>query len=335
LTALSVIIVNYKTPELVIDCLRTVYEQAGALDFEVIVIDNASGDDSRERILHVFPDVRWSDMGYNAGFARANNAGIRMSQGDTVLLLNSDTLVEEGAITRCFELFAASSYIACGVQLLNADRTPQISGNFFMKGGLNYLLPLPYLGSVIKRAGELFKVDKPNVPKADALVEVDWINGAFLMVKKAGIEKAGLMDEDFFLYAEEAEWCGRLRKHGRMCIYGQLHVVHLQGASANETFGSEGKGYYNLYDRKGLQIMLSNFVRIRKQFGSGWFLVQLAFYLLEVPVFLLGVLLTRLVRDRRSRYTFFQFRQYCKNFMTVIGKTIIILRNKPYFYKVL
>ena len=335
MTALSIIIVNYKTPGLVIDCLRTVYEQGGGLDFEVIVIDNASGDDSRERILRAFPDVRWSDMGYNAGFARANNAGIRMSQGDTVLLLNSDTLVEGGAITRCYELFAASSYVACGVQLLNADRTPQISGNFFMKGGLNYLLPLPYLGAVIKRAGELFKVDKPNVPEADALVQVDWINGAFLMVKKVAIEKAGLMDEDFFLYAEEAEWCGRLRKLGKLCIYGQLHVIHLQGASANETFGSEGKGYYNLYDRKGLQIMLSTFVRIRKQFGSGWFLVLLAFYLLEVPVFLAGVLLSRLFRGRRSRYTFNQFRQYCKNFMTVMGKTTIILRNKPYFYKVL
>ena len=335
MTALSIIIVNYKTPGLVIDCLRTVYEQAGSLDFEVIVIDNASEDDSRECILRAFPNVRWSDMGYNAGFARANNAGIRMSQSDTVLLLNSDTLVEQGAVTRCCELFTPSSYIACGVQLLNTDRTPQISGNFFMKGGLNYLLPLPYLGSVIKWAGELFKVNKPNVPEADALVEVDWINGAFLMVKKAAIEKAGLMDEDFFLYAEEAEWCSRLRKQGRMCIYGQLHVVHLQGASANETFGSEGKGYYNLYDRKGLQIMLSNFVRIRKQFGGGWFLLQLAFYLLEVPVFLIGVLLSRLFRGRRSRYTFTQFRQYFKNIMTVVGKMNIILRNKPYFYKVL
>ncbi|HVU56206.1 MAG TPA: glycosyltransferase family 2 protein [Puia sp.] len=335
MTALSIIIVNYKTPELVVDCLRTVYAQAGGLDLEVIVIDNASGDDSRERILRVFPDVRWSDMGYNAGFARANNMGIQMSQADTVLLLNSDTLVEEGAITRCYELFAASSYVACGVQLLNVDRTPQISGNFFMKGGLNYLLPLPYLGSAIKRAGELFKVNKPNVPEADALVEVDWINGAFLMVKKEAIEKAGLMDEDFFLYAEEAEWCGRLRRYGNLCIYGQLHVVHLQGASANETFGSEGKGYYNLYDRKGLQIMLSNFVRIRKQFGAGWFLVQLAFYLLEVPVFLMGVLLARLFRGRRSRYTFTQFRQYCKNIAIVVSRSPVILRNKPYFYKVL
>jgi hypothetical protein len=173
------------------------------------------------------------------------------------------------------------------------------------------------------------------VPEADASVEVDWINGAFLMVKKTAIESAGMMDEDFFLYAEEAEWCGRLRKYGKMCIYGQLHVVHLQGASANETFGSEGKGYYNLYDRKGQQIMLSTFVRIRKQFGSGWFLFQLAFYLLEVPIFLAGVSFARLFRGRRSRYSFFQYGQYCRNFIAVLRKAPVILRNKPYFYKVL
>jgi GT2 family glycosyltransferase len=273
-------------------------------------------------------------MDYNAGFARANNEGIRQSRGNIVLLLNSDTLVEEGAIDGCYRLFADSDYVACGVQLLNSDRSPQISGNFFMKGGLNYLLPLPYMGAWVKKMGNLFKVDKPNVPNADSLVEVDWINGAYLMVKKAAVEKAGLMDEDFFLYAEEVEWCGRLRRLGKLCIYGQFHVVHLQGASANATFGSEGAGYYNLFDRKGLQIMLSNFVRIRKQFGVFWFLLQLAFYILEIPVFFVGVFVCRLSR-RPDHYSFAQFRQYGKNVGRVIAKSGIIIRNKPYFYKVL
>jgi GT2 family glycosyltransferase len=333
LTSLSIIIINYKTPQLVIDCLRTIYEETVDLSFEVIVVDNASGDDSREMIGRAFPSVRWIQMDYNAGFARANNAAIRQSAGEAVLLLNSDTLVEEGAVEKCYRAFAASPYVACGVQLLNPDRTPQISGNFFMKGGLNYLLPLPYLGSLVKKAGTLFKVDKPNVPDTDTVVEVDWINGAFLMVKKEAIDRAGLMDEDFFLYAEEAEWCSRLRRLGRLCIYGQYHVIHLQGASANDTFGSTGKGYYNLYDRKGLQIMLSNFVRIRKQFGVGWFLVQLLFYILEIPVFALGLLFS-LLTGRRP-YSRSQFFHYCKNIVFVIGKSLIIIRNKPYFYKVL
>jgi GT2 family glycosyltransferase len=151
------------------------------------------------------------------------------------------------------------------------------------------------------------------------------------MVKRTAIDKAGLLDEDFFLYAEEAEWCSRLRRLGKLCIYGQCHVIHLQGASANETFGSEGKGYYNLYDRKGLQIMLSNFVRIRKQFGVFWFLIQLLFYLLEIPVFFFGAALS----FGHSRYSFHQWRGYCKNVAFIVKKSSLIMRNKPYFYKVL
>jgi GT2 family glycosyltransferase len=332
---LSIIIVNYRTPDLVKDCIASVRRQTLKLRFEIIVVDNDSGDDSRSQVLSVFPEVTWIQMSYNSGFARANNEGIRQSQGNVVLLLNSDTLVENDAIGGCYRLFAASAYVACGVQLLNRDGTPQISGNYFMKGGLNYLLPLPYLGQFVKRVGLLLKVSRPNVPDAESLVEVDWINGAFLMVKKEAIEKAGLLDEDFFLYAEEPEWCARLGRIGKLCIYGDLHVVHLQGASANETFGSEGQGYYNLYDLKGLQIMLSTFVRIRKQFGVGWFLLLLSFYILEIPIFFFGLVLSGIFRGRRRRWSFRQLRQFCKNIKIVIGKTPTIVRNKPYFYKVL
>jgi GT2 family glycosyltransferase len=336
-TDLSIIIVNYKTPQLVIDCLRTVYRETTGIRYEVIVVDNDSGDESERLVMAAFPEVRWMRMDYNAGFARANNAAIRQSSGAAVLLLNSDTLVEDDAISGSWRELVPSPYVAAGIQLLNVDRTPQISGNYFMKGGLNYLLSLPYLGGWVKKAGHLFKVGAPHIPDARTTVEVDWINGAFLMVKRAAFELSGLMDEDFFLYAEEAEWCSRLRKIGRLCIYGQFRVVHLQGASANETFGSTGKGYYNLYDRKGLQIMLSNFVRIRKQFGVGWFLVQLGMYLLEVPVFAAGIALSRLSRQsgRKANYTWGMFRRYCANVGYLVGRSLTIIRNKPYFYKVL
>ncbi len=228
--------------------------------------------------------------------------------------------------------FAGSRYVACGVQLINPDRTPQISGSYFVRGGLNYLLPLPYLGALVKRAGQVFGTKVPNVPDARSLVEVDWINGAFLMVKKDAIAVAGMMDEDFFLFAEEIEWCSRLRKLGKLALYGQFRVVHIQGATTNESFQSSGKGYYDLYDRKGLQIMLSNFVRIRKQYGVGWFLVQLLFYVVEIPIFGMGVLVSR--PGGRRGYSFGQFRGYCRNVGFVIGKSATIVRNKPYFYKV-
>jgi GT2 family glycosyltransferase len=320
---------------MVIDCLQTIYTQTAAVPFEVIVVDNASGDGSESTICGAFPSVRWIQMGYNSGFARANNEGIRRSTGEVVLLINSDTLVEDRAIEGCYREFAGSAYVACGVQLINPDRTPQISGSYFVCGGLNYLLPLPYLGALVKRAGRVSGAKVPNVPDARSLVEVDWINGAFLMVRKDAIALAGLMDEDFFLYAEEIEWCSRLRKVGKLALYGQFHVVHIQGATTNERFQSSGKGYYDLYDRKGLQIMLSNFVRIRKQYGVGWFLMQLLFYIVEIPVFGIGVLVSRLGGRKGLGYSFRQFRGYCRNVGAVIGKSGIIVRNKPYFYKVL
>ena len=354
--SLSIIIVNYKSTRLVLDCLQLIDQDPSARSFELIVVDNASGDNSREQTLAAFPRVTWIQMEYNSGFARANNEGIRRSTGETVLLLNSDTLPATGMIAACYRGLQESEYVAAGVQLSNPDGTPQISGNYFMKGGLNYLLPLPYMGGAIKWMGERMKVKKPHVPDGalaasapntgasrtdpgglvpGPVIEVDWINGAFLMVKKNAIDKAGLMDEDFFLYAEEAEWCGRLRKTGKLCLFGSLTVVHLQGETANQEFGSAGKGYYNLYDRKGLQIMLSNFVRIRKQFGTGWFLVQLFFYLLEIPVFFIGVGLSALLTRKQDRYSFTQFINYCKNTGFLLGKSLLIIRNKPYFYKVL
>jgi hypothetical protein len=335
MTNLSIIIVNYKSAGLVLDCLKTVYAETTAISFEVIVVDNQSNDGSREIVLRAFPGVKWIDMSYNAGFARANNAGIRQAAGESVLLLNADTLIKNKGIEKCYQQFAGSKYIACGVQLQNTDGSPQISGNYFMKGGLNYLLPLPYFGDFVKSIGNIFKVKKPNVPDADATIEVDWVNGAFLMVKKMAVAKAGLLDEDFFLYSEESEWCYRLRKEGPIAIFGDIKVTHLQGETTAKFFNSAGKGYSNLFDRKGLQITLSMFVRLRKQFGTGWFFVNLFFYLIDIPVFFVFLLLSTLLFWRKPAYTFSQFAGYCKNMMTILRFTPIILRNKPHFYKVL
>lgn len=333
--SLSIIIVNYKTPELLINCLHSVYKQTRDIDFEVIVVDNNSQDESQKKIISLFPQVIWLQLDYNAGFARANNAGIRISSGDAVLLLNSDTINVENAIADCYRKFYSSPFIACGVQLLNYDGTPQISGNHFMPGSLNNLLPLPYVGNILKWLGIVFKIDKPHLPDSQNEVEVDWINGAFLMVKKSTFEKAGLMDEDFFLYAEEAEWCWRLKKTGRLVIYGQYKLIHLQGATSNTAFKSEGKGYYNLYDRKGLQIMLSNFVRIRKQIGSGWFLFHLIVYTFTIPVIFISDLFRIIFTFRNPQPYLTRLRGFTTNVIKVWSYFWIILRNRPFFYRIL
>jgi GT2 family glycosyltransferase len=331
---LSIIIVNFRSSRLIADCLRTLYNETDSISFEVLVVDNDSGDDSYEYISSRFPGVIWKQMGSNAGFARANNLGIRQAKGEVVLLLNPDTLIENRAIEKCYFFLSSSFYIACGVQLLNPDRSPQISGNFIVKGGLNILLPLPFIGFWVKSLGQLLDAKLPHLPKSETIIPVDWINGAFLMVKMVAIEKAGMLDEDFFMYAEEAEWCSRLRQTGRLCINGTIQVIHLQGITANTAFKTEGKGYYNLYDQKGLQILISNFVRLRKEFGIGWFIFNLMIYVLDIPVFLTGIILKK-IAGRKNAYTFFQFRKYCKNCYTLLCLSPVIIRNKPHFYKFL
>ena len=331
---LSIIIINYRSAALIIDCLKS-FAATSAVNPEMIIVDNSNSEEDKNKILTAYPQAKWINMNYNAGFARANNEGIRQSTGDVVLLLNPDTLIIDNAIDKTFNDFVQSEYIACGVQLQNEDGSPQISGNYAMKGGLNYLLPLPYTGAFIKLLGTLLKVSKPNVPDASDTVEVDWVNGAFLMVKKTAINNAGLLDEDFFLYAEEAEWCSRLSKTGKLCIYGNYKVTHLQGETANDAFSSEGKGYYNLYDRKGLQIMLSNFVRIRKQFGIGWFLFDLMAYTITIPMFwIIGFIHYLFIPAKFSRFIK-QAKGFTINVGTLWGLNSKIISNKPYFYKVL
>lgn len=329
---ISIIIVNYKSTQLIIDCLQSVFQYHEPDFFEIIIADNDSNDHGRSLILQKFPGIQWLQMNYNAGYARANNEGIRQAKADVVLLLNPDVFFEDDSLQKCYQSFVNSEYGACCVQLLNPDKSPQISGGYFITGGLNNLLPLPVLGKIFKWLGNLLKVKRTSLKNADGIREVDWINGAFIMVKKEMIKKAGLLDEDFFLYAEEIEWCSRIRKFGKICIYGNLHAIHLQGETANQAFDSTGKGYYNLHDRKGRQILVSNFLRIRKQFGIGWFLFHLVCYVIEIPFFFLLVL-ARTILFFRKGYSLPKFGGYVSNLVYLLGNTGKIIRNKPHFYK--
>src|SRR4026209_2364770 len=119
---LSIIIVNYNGAGLVADCIRTLYQYNDISDMEIIVVDNGSTDNSLEKIMQSFPAVHWIDMGYNAGFARGNNAGIKLANGDVILLLNPDTLSIDDSVNRCHYALQQSEYVAAGVQLLDEHK---------------------------------------------------------------------------------------------------------------------------------------------------------------------------------------------------------------------
>ncbi len=332
---LSIILVNYKSPQLVLDCIESIHRETSRHSFEVIVVDNNSGDNSREIVMQKFPAVSWLQMDYNAGFARANTAGIRIALGNYILVLNTDTIVLEGALDKVLDLFRVEKDAsACGVQLLNPDGSHQISGAHFMKGGLNFLLPLPYLGRFIRYWGYRLKSKIPSITSVEEKVEVDWIVGAFILTTKQ-MATADLMDEDFFMYAEEIEWCSRLQKKGKLFLYGSPKVIHLGGATSGSYYETdENENSKNLWNRKGRQILISMMLRIRKQYGIAWFLLMLAFFIFEIPVFFFGMLIDKLMRLGKSSYSWKSFRNYCVNIFILLQYSVKIISNKTYFYKV-
>ncbi|HEX2536017.1 MAG TPA: glycosyltransferase family 2 protein [Chitinophagaceae bacterium] len=333
---LSVIIINYKSAHHVLNCLESVFRETRRCVFEVIVVDNDSGDDSEQRIRSAYPQVIWLQTGYNAGFARANNAGLRLAKGRYWLLLNADTIVLEGALDRTVALMdAAPEAAGCGVQLLNPDGSHQISGAHFVKGGLNFLLPLPYLGRFVRYWGYRLKTRVPSITTVAEKTAVDWVVGAFLLARREVVAQQGMLDEDFFMYAEEIEWCARLRKAGPLYLFSEPRVIHLGGGTSSDYYAtSEGENSKNLWNKKARQIIVSQMVRIRKQYGAGWFLLMLGFLIFEIPVFAIGLLLEKGFRGNRSRHNGHQLAGYLRNLGTLLRYTPRILANEPYFYKV-
>ena len=333
---LSIILVNYKSTSLVLDCLESIYQQTNQYSFEIILVDNDSKDDCEEIVLKSYPSVIFLTMDYNAGFARANNAGIKIAKGEFILLLNTDTIVLDAAIDKSVTLLKKHpEAVGCGVQLLNTDGSTQISGAHFVKGGLNTLLPLPYLGKLIRWLGYQFKSTIPSITTIQDTIEVDWIVGAYMLIRKNSIEKAGPLDNDFFMYAEEIEWCARLRKQGKLLLFAEPRVTHIGGGTSGDYYSTtESQNGKNLWDAKGKQVMLSTMVRIRKQFGVGWFIIIAAAYLVEIPIFLMCLLIDTVVKNGKTKYQFKNIAAYSSNMMVVVKLFFTILLNKPHFYKV-
>ena len=326
---LSIIIINYKSPELIIDCLTSIYAETKGISYEILIVDNHSQDNSKQLIMQQYPEVTWIEMPYNSGFSRANNAGIKVAKGQYVLLLNSDTIILENALDKIIHYVEQNkNVVAASVQLLNADLTPQNAGNYFVKGGLNILLTLPVINVFIKKLALLFKVIKPSIVSSSTINYVDWISGAFMLVKKTVIDNSGLMDEDFFLFSEEIEWCSRLRKCGEIVVYTDIKTIHLEGGTTKKLATNVAKNYFEYWTPKGAQLMLSNLLRIRKQYSIFWMFCNFMIYIVEIPILLLAAVFS-------AKYTFANVKAYTKNVVKMFKYIPIIIRNKSYFYKIM
>ncbi len=234
---LSIIIVNYNGGELLFDTVQSVFNTVPKLCFTVIIVDNGSTDGSVQKISKSFPCVRLIQNSVNLGFSKANNLGISQYPAACYLLLNSDVIVPEAAIETVLSFLKENEKVGVATpNLVYADGTDQLTARQF---------PTP-MNAVFGRKSPLtamFPNNRfsrrymPEIPKdGQQGYSIDWISGAFFMVKDEVCQQAGLLDEGYFFYWEDADWCYRIRQKGwEIYCLPNLQVVHLEGGSSSNT----------------------------------------------------------------------------------------------------
>jgi len=232
---LSIIIVNWNTKELLSACLKSLHGDSAGSSMEVIVVDNGSADGSPEMVAREFPEVKLVRLEHNRGFSAGNNVGLKYASGEYLLLLNSDTEVRGDALTIMCNLMDADASIgALGAQLLNPDGSIQASCRAFPS----------YRTALFHRKSLLTKLFPRNRYSSQYLMtdsdraqsmEVDWVIGACLMTRRQVLEEVGPLDEGFFMYAEDVDWCYRMRQAGWKVVYEpSAKVMHHYEKSARK-----------------------------------------------------------------------------------------------------
>ena len=224
---LSVIIVNWNTKDLLCQCIDSLTQTLKKMDTEIFVVDNGSTDGSVAAIREKFPRVRLVENQVNLGFARANNQAISLSSGEYLLLLNPDTKVKDEAIPQMLSFMNVHAKAGLvGGQLLNADESkqnsianfPSLATELLNKSLLRWLFPEKFPGK---------ERDYPGP------VEVESVIGACMLVRRKAVEQVGLLDEEFFLFLEETDWCYRIKKAGWEIYHiPGAKLLHFQGKSA-------------------------------------------------------------------------------------------------------
>ena len=320
---LSILIVHYKTPQVLLNCLKSVYEYTQNINFEIIVIDNHSQDDTQNLLKTHFPNVVWLQMGYNSGFSRANNAGIKHSKGKFVLLLNSDTvLLDNNLLQQCLDRMNQKPQAAAGgVQLLYQDLSLQVSKGMFSEPYYVFMM-MPYFGKLYAWfvAWCIKKYDRKHKNNIDYLV------GAFLLVNQKFIAKAGLMDEDFFLYCEEIEWCKRLHGQGEILFFDDLSLIHIGNATGSITFNKKQN-----FGRQALQQCFSSQIYVRKHAGVGAYVLLMMLFVASIPCFFVGLKIHQLLSRKPIRYNQTDFETYAKAVFGWVALMPKVIFKKPVF----
>lgn len=230
---LSIVIICWNDLRVIGNCLRSIFEGTHAIDFEVIVSDNGSTDRSVEFIHDKYPAVRVLENRANLGFAKGNNAGIRASRGEYVLILNPDTIIHDGALDKLVAFADRHTQAgAFGCRVLNPDGSYQVSARLFPTVW-RYWVNALYLKK-LRRLSSFFAYEEYEGWNGDSERDVDWQSGCCVMFRHELLEKLGGFDEQFFYHFEEVDLCRRVWNAGAPIRFTPEAVItHLGGQSVS------------------------------------------------------------------------------------------------------
>ena len=233
---ISIIIVSWNTAKLLQECLESIYTHTKGITFEIFVVDNASSDGSARMVRDLFPGVKLIENSQNAGFSRANNQAIVLSEGRYLTLLNPDTLLIEDVFSKLVNYADQHADVgAIGPKLFNRDgktiqyicarRLPTLFGSFCYNSGLS----IRYPGSRLLGRTNMTYWDRKTSRDVEA------ISGACMMVRRQAVDEVGLMDENQFMYADDIDWCKRLvDARWRVYYFSDAAILHYGGESSKQ-----------------------------------------------------------------------------------------------------
>ncbi|RLC80656.1 MAG: glycosyltransferase family 2 protein [Chloroflexi bacterium] len=280
---LSVVIVNWNVRDLLRRCLLSILASSQTCKFEIIVVDNASTDGSVEMVRAELPAVHLIANTENRGFPAANNQGLAIARGRYVLLLNPDTEVVGDALATMVAFADAHPDVGMiGPQLLYADGSVQSSRRRFPTLATGFLESTWLERYASRRLLERYEfLDQPD----DVVQDVDWLYGAALMARREAVEQVGPMDEGYFMYSEELDWCRRFRDTGWRVVYlPAAQIVHHEGKSSEQVvaarhihFQTSKVRYFRKYHGRVVGevlrfFLLSNYVWQLGLEGAKWLL---------------------------------------------------------------
>ncbi|CAN5344047.1 glycosyltransferase family 2 protein [soil metagenome] len=260
---LSIIIVNYNTKELTLSSIFSVRKFTKNINYEIIVVDNGSTETLTES-----KDYKLIKSNENLGFAGGNNLGLKKAQGKYLLLLNSDTLIHNNVIGEMMDYLDKNSEIGIATCALKGkDGKLQSNGGYFptISSVFSWMMiqDLPFIDNIIQPF-------HPKIAFYTKSRELDWVTGAFLLTRREVINQIGYLDDDYFMYVEDTDFCFRAKKKGWGIFYNaDFSITHLGGASSAKEFPiiSEFKNLKIFY-KKHYPNQQYNILRIYLKLGS-------------------------------------------------------------------